>query len=72
MVNSLAPVLVSAVLGIAGAVLVESSLSFLGIGVQPPTPKLGEHTHIRKGQHGNGVVAFRFPGDCHSDHGARI
>lgn len=41
MVNSLAPVLVSAVLGIAGAVLVESSLSFLGIGVQPPTPSWG-------------------------------
>jgi peptide/nickel transport system permease protein len=41
MINSLAPVLVSAVLGIAGAVLVESSLSFLGIGVQPPTPSWG-------------------------------
>ncbi len=41
MVNSLAPVLVSAVLGIAGAVLVESALSFLGIGVQPPTPSWG-------------------------------
>jgi len=41
MVNSLAPVLVSAVLGIAGAVLVESALSFLGLGVQPPTPSWG-------------------------------
>jgi peptide/nickel transport system permease protein len=41
MINSLAPVLVSAVLGIAGAVLVESALSFLGIGVQPPTPSWG-------------------------------
>ncbi|MDA8078253.1 MAG: ABC transporter permease [Nitrospiraceae bacterium] len=41
MINSLAPVLISAVLGIAGAVLVESSLSFLGIGVQPPTPSWG-------------------------------
>ena len=38
MINSMAPVLVSAVLGIAGAVLVESALSFLGIGVQPPIP----------------------------------
>ncbi|MBI3755719.1 MAG: ABC transporter permease, partial [Deltaproteobacteria bacterium] len=34
--NAMSPVLVSAVLGIAGAVLVESALSFLGIGVQPP------------------------------------
>ncbi len=40
-INSLAPVIVSAVLGVAGAVLVESSLSFLGIGVQPPTPSWG-------------------------------
>ncbi|MEO5357644.1 MAG: ABC transporter permease [Nitrospirae bacterium YQR-1] len=39
--NALAPVIVSAVLGIAGAVLVESALSFLGIGVQPPTPSWG-------------------------------
>jgi peptide/nickel transport system permease protein len=41
MINSLSPVFVSAVLGIAGAVLVESALSFLGIGVQPPTPSWG-------------------------------
>jgi peptide/nickel transport system permease protein len=41
LINSLAPVLVSAVLGVAGAVLVESSLSFLGIGVRPPTPSWG-------------------------------
>ena len=41
LINSMAPVLVSAVLGIAGAVLVESALSFLGIGVQPPTPSWG-------------------------------
>lgn len=41
MLNSMAPVLVSAVLGVASAVLVESALSFLGIGVQPPTPSWG-------------------------------
>jgi peptide/nickel transport system permease protein len=34
-------VLVSATLGIASAVLTESALSFLGIGVQPPTPSWG-------------------------------
>ena len=39
--NALAPVFVTATLGIAGAVLVESGLSFLGIGVQPPTPSWG-------------------------------
>jgi peptide/nickel transport system permease protein len=41
MINGMSPVFVSAILGIAGAVLVESALSFLGIGVQPPTPSWG-------------------------------
>ena len=39
--NAIGPVLVSATLGIGGAILVESALSFLGIGVQPPTPSWG-------------------------------
>jgi len=39
--NALAPVLVYATLGVAAAILIESSLSFLGIGVQPPTPSWG-------------------------------
>lgn len=39
--NVLAPVFVTAALGMAGAILTESSLSFLGLGVQPPTPSWG-------------------------------
>ncbi len=39
--NALASVLVTATLGVAGAILTESALSFLGIGVQPPTPSWG-------------------------------
>jgi len=39
--NSIAPVLVSATLGIAGAILTESSLSFLGFGVPPPDATWG-------------------------------
>ena len=39
--NALAPVLITATLGVAGAILVESSLSFLGLGVQPPTASWG-------------------------------
>jgi peptide/nickel transport system permease protein len=39
--NAIGPVLVSATLGIGGAILTESALSFLGIGVQPPTPSWG-------------------------------
>jgi len=39
--NALAPVFVSAILGVASAVLMESALSFLGLGVQPPDPSWG-------------------------------
>ena len=40
--NAIAPVLVSSTFGVAAAILVESSLSFLGFGVQPPTPSWGD------------------------------
>jgi peptide/nickel transport system permease protein len=39
--NAAAPVLVAATLGVGGAILTESALSFLGIGVQPPIPSWG-------------------------------
>ena len=39
--NALTPVMVSATLGVAGAILTESALSFLGLGVQAPTPSWG-------------------------------
>jgi len=39
--NALAPVFVSATFGVAGAILLESGLSFLGLGVQPPYPSWG-------------------------------
>lgn len=39
--NSLTPIIVSSVLGIAGAVLLESGLSFLGLGVQAPQASWG-------------------------------
>ncbi len=39
--NAMASILVTATLGVAGAILTESALSFLGIGVQPPTPSWG-------------------------------
>lgn len=40
--NAIAPVFVSASFGVAGAILTESSLSFLGFGVAPPTASWGE------------------------------
>jgi peptide/nickel transport system permease protein len=40
--NALGPVLVSASFGVAGSVLIEAALSFLGFGTPPPTPSWGE------------------------------
>ena len=40
--NIVSPILISFTFGVAGAILAESSLSFLGFGVQPPTPSWGE------------------------------
>ncbi len=43
--NALAPALVQISFGIAGAILIESGLSLLGFGVQPPTPSWGAILH---------------------------
>jgi peptide/nickel transport system permease protein len=40
--NVIGPVVVAATLGLAGAIMTESSLSFLGLGVQQPTPSWGQ------------------------------
>ena len=40
--NAMGPVLVSATFGVAGAILLESALSFLGFGTPPPTASWGE------------------------------
>jgi peptide/nickel transport system permease protein len=39
--NGLSPIMVSATMGIGAVILIESALSFLGLGVQPPTPSWG-------------------------------
>jgi peptide/nickel transport system permease protein len=39
--NSIAPIVVSATLGVAGAIIAEAYISFLGLGVQPPTATWG-------------------------------
>ncbi len=39
--NALAPVIVAATLGIGNTIVLEAGLSFLGLGVQPPTPSWG-------------------------------
>ena len=39
--NVVAPVVIAATLGVAGAIMAEAALSFLGLGVAPPTPSWG-------------------------------
>jgi ABC-type dipeptide/oligopeptide/nickel transport system permease subunit len=39
--NVIAPVVIAGTLGVAGAIMAEAALSFLGLGVQPPTPSWG-------------------------------
>jgi len=60
--NSIGPVIVSATLGVAAAILVESSLSFLGIGVQPPTPSWGNILTDAKSTLGIAWWMMLFPG----------
>ncbi|MDB4470667.1 ABC transporter permease [Deltaproteobacteria bacterium] len=60
--NAMSPVLVSATLGIAGAILTESALSFLGIGVQPPTPSWGNMLITGKQTLGSAWWLSVFPG----------
>lgn len=60
--NGLGPALVNFVFGIAGAILVESALSFLGLGIQPPDPSWGNI--LLEGKSGMGVAWWVsvFPG----------
>jgi len=54
--NSMAPLIIQATLGVAGAILSIAGLSFLGLGIQPPTPEWGSmlsgaRSYIREGWH---------------------
>ena len=60
--NGIGPVLVSFVFGIAGAILTEAGLSFLGLGVQPPHPSWGNILMEGKAVLGVGWWVILFPG----------
>jgi oligopeptide transport system permease protein len=51
--NALGPIIVQATLGIPAAILFEAFLSFLGVGVQPPTPSWGSMAN-------EGVAAIQY------------
>ena len=60
--NAIAPVLVSATIGVAGAILTESALSFLGFGVQPPYATWGNILSDGKGFIFDAPWLFFIPG----------
>jgi peptide/nickel transport system permease protein len=61
MPNSMGPVLVACTFGVAGAILIESTLSFLGFGVPPPTPSWGQLLTEAFGSEGSYWLTL-FPG----------
>ncbi len=58
------PVLVQATLGMAGAILSEAALSFLGLGVQPPTPSWGTMINGGRAHLLDAPHLTIFPGVC--------
>lgn len=61
--NTIGPILVNATLGIAAAVVIESTLSFLGFGVQPPTTSWGRMLADARGNVGTSKAhLIYFPG----------
>jgi peptide/nickel transport system permease protein len=62
MPNALAPVIVAATLGVANAIIAESTLSFLGLGIQPPTPTWGNMLKDATTDMGQAPWTAVFPG----------
>lgn len=60
--NSIAPIIVAATLGVAGAIIAESTLSFLGLGIQPPTPSWGNMLRDAPNEMEKGPWLAIFPG----------
>jgi peptide/nickel transport system permease protein len=60
--NSLAPIIVAATLGVAAAIIAESTLSFLGLGIQPPTPTWGNMLKDAGGEMDKAPWVAVFPG----------
>jgi len=60
--NTLGPIIVTATLTVAAAILIEAVLSFLGFGIQPPTPALGKLISDGQGQMIEAWWLVTFPG----------
>jgi peptide/nickel transport system permease protein len=57
-----APVIVLATLGLAAAIFAASSLSYLGVGAQPPTPEWGSMVSTGRSELGTAWWMSTFPG----------
>jgi ABC-type dipeptide/oligopeptide/nickel transport system permease subunit len=62
--NAQAPIIVSVSMGLGGAILAETTLSFLGIGINPPTPSWGSmiFQNLNFWRHPAAPVLLWFPG----------
>ena len=71
--NALAPIIVSVTLGIPRAIFAEAALSFLGMGINPPTAKLGPDARRRRHRQHDVLLASRLlPGALHRIDHARL
>ena len=66
--NPLGPILVAATLGVGDVILVEAGLSFLGLGVQPPTPSWGGMILDAKSVAGDRALERDLPRPRHPRH----
>ena len=62
--NTFSPLLIQASLTVAQAIIAESALSFLGLGVQPPTPSWGSMLNTAKGFMADAPWMAVWPGLC--------
>jgi peptide/nickel transport system permease protein len=60
--NSLAPIIVNATLGLGGVIILESALSFLGFGIQPPIPTWGNMLNEYQGDMWTQPAKVFYPG----------
>ena len=60
--NALAPIIVYATMSLGGVILTEAALSFLGVGIQPPTPSWGRMLNEAQGYIVTHPALFIWPG----------
>jgi len=60
--NAVGPIVVSATLTVAAAILLETALAFLGLGISPPDTSLGKLVAVGQGASATRPWLFYFPG----------